>query len=94
MKALWLISTAKNALVVLASSFLAFVLYSPDKEPAFLITGKYKVKRFSKARPLEATSITINASVSLEQYFPCTISPKSIVQFRSSNKAVANVFPH
>jgi len=41
MKAMWLISTARNALMVLASSFLAYMLHTPEKESAFILTGMF-----------------------------------------------------
>lgn len=42
-KALWLVSTSRNALVVLLCSVIAFLLYDPAREEsAFVLTGKVK----------------------------------------------------
>jgi len=41
-KALWLLSTSRNALVVLVCSTIAFVFYSNWQETPFVLTGKVK----------------------------------------------------
>lgn len=40
MKTLWLISTSRNALIVLACSLLAYLMHEPDVESPFVLTGK------------------------------------------------------
>ncbi|XP_034247389.1 sodium-independent sulfate anion transporter-like isoform X2 [Thrips palmi] len=40
MKTLWLISTSRNALMVLACSFLAYLLHEQGTESVFVLTGK------------------------------------------------------
>jgi sodium-independent sulfate anion transporter 11 len=39
MKALWLISTARNVLVVVICSFIAYNLHTEDEDSPFILTG-------------------------------------------------------
>lgn len=43
-KALWLLSTARNAIVVILCSLLVYIYYDPTKKPVVVLTGKVHLR--------------------------------------------------